>query len=108
MRPEEFTALAEVDREHWWYSGKRDLARHWIARLAPLGAADLLVDIGAGTGQLLAEVGGDCRAVGIESDPNGLRIAGARRLPLINASIGHLPLRDGCAAVVTALDVIEH
>jgi SAM-dependent methyltransferase len=108
MNPEEFEALARVEREHWFYRGKRDLVRHWVARLAPLRADDLLVDIGAGTGQLLAEVAPHCRAVGVEAHPVGLAIAATKPVPLVQAVIEALPLATGAAAVVTALDVIEH
>jgi SAM-dependent methyltransferase len=108
MQPEEFTALARVEREHWFYRGKRDLVRHWIARLAPLQPTDLLVDIGAGTGQLLAEIGATCRAVGIEAHPHGLAIAAGRRVALLQGTIEALPIASGAAAVITALDVLEH
>ena len=108
MNPEEFEALARVEREHWFYRGKRDLVRHWVGRLAPLRRDDLLVDIGAGTGQLLAEVAPHCRALGIEAHPQGLAIASTKPVPLVQATIEALPIASGAAAVVTALDVIEH
>ena len=108
MRPEEFDALARVEREHWFYRGKRDLVRHWIERLAPLRGDDLLVDIGAGTGQLISEVAGSCRALGVEAHPQGLAIAASRAVRLVQASIEALPIAAGAAAVITALDVIEH
>ena len=108
MNPEEFEALARVEREHWFYRGKRDLVRHWVERLAPLRADDLLVDIGAGTGQLLAEVAPTCRALGIEAHPQGLAIAATKPVALVQATIEALPIASDAAAVVTALDVIEH
>ena len=108
MNPEEFEALARVEREHWFYRGKRDLVRHWLARLAPLRADDLWIDIGAGTGQLLLELASSCRALGIESHPRGLAIAATKPVPLVQATIEALPIASGAAAVVTALDVIEH
>jgi SAM-dependent methyltransferase len=108
VNPEEFEALARVEREHWFYRGKRDLVRHWVDALAPLRDGDLVVDIGAGTGQLLAELGGVCRAVGIEAHPQGLAIAAGKPVRLIQGSILDLPLASDRAAVVTALDVLEH
>jgi SAM-dependent methyltransferase len=108
MRPEEFAALARVEREHWFYRGKRDLVRYWIGRVAPLQPDDLLVDIGAGTGQLISEVASTCRAVGIEAHPQGLAIAATRTVRLVQASIEAVPIASGTAAVITALDVIEH
>jgi precorrin-6B methylase 2 len=66
VKASELAALAAVEREHWFYRGKRDIVRYWIDMLIPLGHEDLLVDVGAGTGQLLLELSGKCRAVGVE------------------------------------------
>jgi SAM-dependent methyltransferase len=108
MRREEFHALAKVEREHWFYRGKRNIVHHWLNRLAPVRQDDLLVDIGAGTGQLLTEFLGSCRAVGVEYDWEALRLAGGNAAPIARGSLLDLPIRTDSAAVVTALDVLEH
>ena len=36
MNSEEYTRLDKVEREHWFYRGKRDVVRHWIQRCRPL------------------------------------------------------------------------
>ena len=108
MRPEEYHALDAVEAEHWFYAGKRAIARAWIERLRPLRRDDLLVDVGAGTGRFLEELGGHCRSVGIEPSPVALAIAGRRSGALVRGDALELPLASGVAAVVTALDVIEH
>jgi SAM-dependent methyltransferase len=104
----EFAALARVEREHWFYRGKRDIIRRWIDRLAPLTHDDLLIDVGAGTGQLLREFGDSVRTVGIEFDSAGLAFASGPRIRLVRGSLMALPLASDAAAVVTALDVLEH
>jgi SAM-dependent methyltransferase len=108
MDAPEFAALAHVEREHWFYRGKRDIVRHWVAALAPLRPDDLLLDVGAGTGQLVAELGKSCRAVGVEWHPEALAYGAGKQVRLVRGTIERLPIADGCAAVVTALDVIEH
>ena len=50
MNPDEYANLARLEREHWFYSGKREIVRHWIRRVRPLVPEDLLADCGAGTG----------------------------------------------------------
>jgi SAM-dependent methyltransferase len=108
MHPNEFTALARVERDHWYYRGKRDIVRHWIERLWPLAPDDLFVDVGPGTGQLLLELSDRCRGVGVEHLAPGLRIASEKPVRLVQGSVLDLPLRSGVASVVTALDVVEH
>jgi SAM-dependent methyltransferase len=108
VNPDEIAALQCVERAHWFYRGKRDLVRHWLAALGPLGREDLLVDIGAGTGQFLLEMRPLCRTVGVEAQAHAAAIAAARSVPLARGAIEALPIRSGAATAVTALDVLEH
>lgn len=108
MDARQFAALARVEREHWFYRGKRDLVRHWIATFARPAPRDLLLDVGAGTGGFLADVAPAWRAVGVEWHPAALAMAARTGVPIVGGVVERLPVRDGCAAVVTALDVIEH
>ena len=52
MNDPEYAKLEKVERDHWYYAGKRDIVRHWINRYRPLGLSDTLLDYGAGTGFL--------------------------------------------------------
>jgi len=108
MNPAEFTALASIEREHWFYRGKREIVRHWVRTLVPLRPEDVLVDVGAGTGQLVLEFSGMCNAIGIEPHPQGLQIAGGKAIRLLQGSLTDLPVTSNRAALVTALDVLEH
>ena len=108
MNPTEFAVLARVEREHWFYRGKRDIVHHWALTLLHLRPADLAVDVGAGTGQLVVEFSDMCKAIGIEPHPVALQIAGGKPIQLVQGSVTALPLTAGRAALVTALDVLEH
>lgn len=108
MEPDEFSALARVERDHWFYRGKRELVRYWLQRLAILRRRDLLIDVGAGTGQMLLELRGLCRAIGIEQSEHGLAYASRQPIDVIQGSIAALPFTGDVASVVTALDVLEH
>ncbi len=108
MNPDEIAALERVEQVHWFYRGKRDLVRYWLAALGGLGPEDLLLDIGAGTGQFLVEMRPVCRAVGVEATVHAASIAAARAVAVTRASIEALPIRSGAAAAVAALDVLEH
>jgi len=91
-----------------------------LLRLAALRPGDTAVEIGCGTGPLLAElaraVGPDGRAVGVEPQP-ALAQAARDRLArdglaanteVYDASADRMPLPDGCAAACVAQTVLIH
>lgn len=112
MNPEEYARLDSVEGEHWFYRGKRAVVRHWIGRYVALAPDDVAVDAGMGTGRWLAELASACRVVGIDSRAESLDLARSRVEALggrvVQSSLEQVDLPDGCATVVTLLDVIEH
>ena len=114
MQTEEYAALERVEREHWFYKGKRLLVRHWIECAARLMAGDRIVDCGAGTGELVRELRGIYEprgivVIGIEYSEEARRLALERKgTRLLSGSILDLPLSDGTSGVTIALDVLEH
>jgi SAM-dependent methyltransferase len=112
VRPEEYTRLARIDREHWFYRGKRAIVRHWLLSHLRLDPSDLLVDAGCGTGTWLVDMAAACEVLGVDRAFESLAIAGPRAeaagAKLVMSALDRLPLAAGCAAAVTALDVLEH
>jgi ubiquinone/menaquinone biosynthesis C-methylase UbiE len=114
MQIEEYDALEIVEREHWFYKGKRLLVRHWIERATELSAGDRIVDCGAGTGELVRELRGmfehrHIAVIGIEYSEEARRLALERKgTSLLFGSILDLPLNDESSKVTIALDVLEH
>jgi ubiquinone/menaquinone biosynthesis C-methylase UbiE len=109
MDPHEYAALARVERRHWFYSGKREIVRYWIDRLAPLTASDVLVDVGAGTGLFAEEMTRRCCVIATDAENDAIKFIRERAgiLP-VAASATSLPIVSDAAAALTALDVIEH
>jgi ubiquinone/menaquinone biosynthesis C-methylase UbiE len=105
--------------EVWRDSGGSQIAGLYLGLLheAAVKPGERLVDIGAGRGELVvaaAEAGAD--ATGIEYSEDALTLAAetlaAHGSPasarVLAADARRLPLEDGCAEVVTMIDVIEH
>jgi ubiquinone/menaquinone biosynthesis C-methylase UbiE len=77
---------------------------------APIGR---LVDVGTGTGRMLALfAGGATHATGIDRSPEMLRLARAKldgaAIDLRQGDIGALPLEDGCADTVILHQVLHY
>lgn len=110
MDSAEYDNLAALERDHWYYAGKRFLVRAWIERLRPPSASDVLLDCGAGTGLFAAEMARSCRVLVFDDHEESLRMLRAR-FPAGQVVVpvgGSVPLPDGSLDYLTALDVLEH
>lgn len=80
-----------------------------ISRLSPV---DTVVDLGTGTGVLLARLAGVAkRVIGVDASPEMLELAAARAGASAELRIGaleHLPLRDGEADAMVVNMVLHH
>ena len=110
MNADEYDKLLQVETRHWFYSGKREIARYWLQRGGSLGLSDLLIDCGAGTGKFVEEMSHICRAMALDDHLESLAIAGkmlgADRV--IEGRCTALPFPDNSLDALTALDVLEH
>jgi len=107
--PSRFAALAAVEQEHFWFRARARLIVWALRKHFP--RAQSLLEIGCGTGNVLAEIQktGIGRAVGSEALAEGLAYA-ARRAPgaeLVQLDARRIPFREEFD-VVAAFDVIEH
>jgi SAM-dependent methyltransferase len=103
--------LAADDATHWWFRSKAAFVADAIQRHGPdLGPTSTLLDVGAGSGGVTAQLGwpGE-RLLGVEGSPV-LAAQGHRghSLPMAVGSVELLPVRASSFDVATALDVIEH
>lgn len=88
---------------------------HWLARararLVPPAArpGDLLVDLGCGAGLLAPHLAGKgYRHVGVDVVVSALEQAAAHGVEVVRADATAVPLASGCAAVVSAGELLEH
>ncbi len=86
METQLFSRFYEVEDQHWWFVGRRKIVIDQLARYFPGGP---ILDIGCGTGGVLAHLDEVGDAIGLDPSPEGTGFCHERGLPV-------------------ALDVIEH
>ena len=110
MDAAEYANLEKVEREHWYYAGKRELVAWWLRRCAGLGPRTVLADCGAGTGRFALELSGECQVRVIDDHRESLALL-RERFPaahVLEGSCTQLPLAANAVDCLTALDVLEH
>ena len=109
MKQATYEVEAQVERDHWWFRGRRKILTRLIAEL-DLPAHARVLDVGCGTGAngpVLAE--GGRFAVGIDASPVPLALSGERgHAARLRGDATRLPFASASFDLVVALDVLEH
>lgn len=111
MEHEEYDRMYALEREHWWFRGKREAVRALLRR-AGIGTparGEVVLDVGCGTGAALEALGPPGIAVGIDDHEEALDFA-RRRGPVrpLRATATALPVAGGSVHRLFLLDVAEH
>jgi SAM-dependent methyltransferase len=104
---------AQLERNHWWFQGRRRILDRMLAGLEPaLPPGARALDVGCGTGAngpvLAARA---ALAVGIDASPVPLGLGGTDERghsARLRGDAGALPFPDQSFDLVVALDVLEH
>lgn len=99
----------------WWRPDGPFAMLHWLAQaralLVPRAVRPeaVLVDVGCGAGLLAPHVSAKgYRHIGLDLTRSALEQAAQHGVAPLRADAGSLPLRDGCADVVAAGEILEH
>ncbi len=99
----------------WWRPDGLFAMLHWLAaaraRLVPPAQhpGEILVDLGCGAGLLAPHLSGKgYRHIGVDLVASALRQAAGHGVVPVRGDAMRVPLRDGCAAVVSAGELLEH
>ena len=111
MKQATYEVEAQVERDHWWFRGRRRILTRLIAELGlPAGAR--VLDVGCGTGANGPVLAAQGRfAVGIDASPVPLGLAGTGErghAARLRGDATRLPFADASFDLVVALDVLEH
>lgn len=111
MEPIHFELHAGIEDRHWWFAGRRRIARALVERVSAPGAGRWVVDVGCGTGANLAALASDWRCRGIDASSEAVRLA-RERFPELEVARAEDPLERADwlreADVVLLMDVLEH
>jgi len=109
--------LALYDRlvAEWWRPNGAFAMLHWLAAaraaMVPPASRDgaVLVDLGCGGGLLASHVAGKgYRHIGVDLVASALALAAQHGVTAVRADVRTVPLRDACADVVSAGELLEH
>src|SRR2546427_13273212 len=87
MDPAYVATHVEEDRRHWWFRGRLAVLLATLRRVLPPGRLRLL-ELGCGTGNVLAALAEFGMAVGMETHPD---LAAAARAARLDVPPGRLP-----------------
>lgn len=106
MQTDEYGRLYAHEDAYWWYVARRRLALRLLAGAHTQGTT---LDLGCGTGAVLAEIDLRGDAAGLDASPLALgfcRERGLSRLALGDAE--RLPIASESLGAIVALDIFEH
>lgn len=109
MHANAFDQLVRLERDHWWFRGRRVVYLD-VLRRALHAKPRVALDLGTGAGGWLPALGELAdRVIALETDDQVAKLARGRGgAHVIVGSANHLPLADGTCDLVTAFDVLEH
>src|SRR4051794_30529062 len=100
--------MSAFEDHHWWFVGKRLLVSALLGdRLDKPGLR--ILDVGCGTGGMLAHLRAHAATVGVDRSVQALRHSRGRGVGAVAcADMDRLPFAAGRFDLVMMLDVIEH
>ena len=109
MEPSEYEHMADAERWHPWFVGRRRLVCTLISRYSSANRRALMLDAGCGTGWNLLEYARLGPCFGIEPDRQAAAKSYRRSgRPVVQGDLRYLPFRSGTFGLVVCTDVLEH
>lgn len=104
-----YDRMAEIDRDHWWFVGRRRIIRALIQRFAPKKDRLAILEVGCGTGSNIALLQEFGTVDAIEPDDHARAFSEQRTgIAIKSGYLPNVPLDDGRYDLIVLLDVLEH
>lgn len=99
----------EIEKRHWWFVARQAIVEYLVAHRCHLFPGAKVLDVGCGTGSVLAGLSKQFEAYGTDTSPSAIEYC--RKRGLKNAYVCTLqdfPHTELRLDLITMLDVIEH
>ena len=104
-----YDRMAEIDRDHWWFVGRRRILTALIERWRPKKGPLRILAIGCGTGSNIAMLQQFGTVDAVEPDDHARAFASQRTGVAVKGGyLPDVPLEDGYYDLIVLLDVLEH
>lgn len=104
-----YDRMAEIDRDHWWFVGRRKILTALIARFRPKPGRMRILEVGCGTGSNIAMLQQFGVVDAIEPDDHARAFSEARTgIAIKSGYLPNVPLDDGVYDLIVLFDVLEH
>lgn len=111
LQPIHFQLVADIDRLHWWFVGRRTIMRDVLAAVLPPHPDELVIDVGCGPGANIAALADQYSCIGIDNAPAAIAHA-QERFAGVRFVHGDAPQDLGddasAASAYLLMDVLEH
>lgn len=104
-----YDRMAEIDRDHWWFVGRRKILTALLERWRPKKGPLRILEVGCGTGSNIAMLQQFGTVDAIEPDDHARAFASSRTgVKVKGGYLPDVPLEDGHYDLIVLLDVLEH
>ncbi len=109
MEEQLYRKFFEVETSHWWFVARQEIVHHIVRTQTSLTHGANVLDVGCGTGAVLASFSKDFNAFGTDTSPLAIEYCKQRRIEkAFVCSLDTFPFPNLRFDLILLLDVIEH